>query len=71
MGPSGDEVLTTWPSVPAASIRGTKARMPLTTPVTLTPNTHVQSLGVVSQTLALGAPTPALLQSRWQAPWVA
>ena len=49
-------------------MRGTKARIPLTTPVTLTPCTQLQSLGVVCHTLALGAPTPALLQSTWHPP---
>ena len=42
--------------------------MPFTTPVTLTPKTQDQSLRVVCQTLELGAPTPALLHRRWQAP---
>ncbi len=68
MGPSGDEVFTTWPGWAPWSIRGTKARMPFTTPVTFTPKTQRQSFGVVSQIFELGAPTPALLQSTWHAP---
>src|SRR5580693_1083133 len=68
IGPSDDDVLTTCPASPASSMRGTKVRTPLTTPVTLTPNTQAQSFGVVCQTLALGAPTPALLHRTWQAP---
>ena len=70
MPPSPDEVLTTCPGSPDAIMRGTKARMPWTTPITLTPCTHRQSLRVVSHTRADGAPTPALLHSTWQAPKV-
>ena len=40
--------------------------MPLTTPVTLTLKIHLQSFGVVCQTFALGAPTPALLHRTWR-----
>ena len=68
IGPSPDEVFTTWPSWPDSIIRGTKVKMPFTTPVTLTPKTQDQSFRVVCQTLELGAPTPALLHRRWQAP---
>ena len=60
-----------WPSSPPAIMRGTKDWMPWTTPITLTPWTHFQSFTVVSQTLTDGAPTPALLKSRWQTPWIA
>src|SRR5437762_9946926 len=42
--------------------------MPCTTPNTLTPNTHFQSLGVDSHTRADGAPTPALLIRTLQTP---
>ena len=49
-------------------MRGTKAWIPLTTPVRFTLKTHLQSLGVVCHTFALGAPTPALLHRTWQAP---
>jgi hypothetical protein len=48
---------------------GNKARIPLTTPVTFTPNAQRKSFGVVAQTFELGAPTPALLHNTWQAPW--
>jgi hypothetical protein len=68
-GPSGEDVLTTRPGSPPASMRGTKAWMPWATPNTLTAKVQRQSLGVVSHTLAAGGPTPALLQSRWTAPW--
>ena len=36
--------------------------------MTLTPWTQRQSFGVVSHGVDEGAPTPALLTSRWQAP---
>src|SRR5207248_4577313 len=68
IGPSGDDVLMTTPSSPEASIRGTNAITPLATPKTFTPNVQRQSLGVVSQTLADGGPTPALLQRTCTAP---
>ena len=38
--------------------------MPFITPITFTPCTQRQSFGVVSQTFAFGAATPALLKSR-------
>src|SRR5881409_2312465 len=69
IGPSGDDVLITTPSSPDASMRGTNSTIPLATPNTLTPKVHRQSLGVVSQTLADGGPTPALLHSTWTAPY--
>ena len=68
MGPSVDDVLTTMPGSPASSMRGTKAMTPLATPKTLTPKVQRQSFGVVSQTLALGGPTPALFTSTCTAP---
>ena len=39
-----DVVFTTWPSSPCASIVGTNALMPLTTPITLTSRDQRQSL---------------------------
>ena len=66
--PSPDDVFTTWPGSPDSIMRGTNASTPCTTPITLTPCTHFQSLTVVSHTFADGAPTPALLHSTWHAP---
>src|SRR5688572_2568551 len=71
MPPSPEEVFITNPSSPDASMRGTNDWMPCATPRTLTPNTHSQSDGSVSQTSRLGTPTPALLHRMWQAPCVA
>src|SRR5436190_21218689 len=47
--PFPDVVLTTWPSSPEASIVGTNALMPLTTPITLTSSDQRQSLTWCSQ----------------------
>jgi hypothetical protein len=68
--PLPDDVLTTWPSSPPASMAGTKALMPWMTPHTLTPRAHAQSLTVWSHMRpSAPAPTPALLHRRWTAPW--
>ena len=67
--PSPDDVLITRPHSPDSSMRGTNASTPLTTPKTLTPRHHFQSLGSCSQGLPPPPEvTPALLNSRWQAP---
>ena len=72
MPPFPDEVLTTWPSSPASSIRGTKALMPWMTPHRLTARPHPQSFRVWSQIRpSAPAPTPALLQSTCTAPYAA
>src|SRR4051794_7953167 len=67
--PSPDDVFTTTPGSPLASMRGTNASAPHTTPNTLTPKHHRQSFASCSH----GFPpppevTPALLKSRWHAP---
>ena len=64
MPPSPDEVFITKPSCPASIMRGTKAWMPWITPWMLTPCTHFQSFGVVSQIFRFATLTPALLHSR-------
>ena len=61
-----DTVFTTCPSFPRASMRGTKLRIPFTTPNRLMENTQFQSERLCSQVKPKGEP-PALLQSRWQA----
>ena len=63
--PATDAVLTMCPSSPPASMRGTKARTPCTTPIRLTPMIHCQSARLVSQagTRSAGAATPALLHN--------
>src|SRR5579884_938892 len=66
--PRTEEVLTTWPPSPWASIRGTKAWMPCTTPSRLTPRTQSQSFSVVSVTGPPPPATPALLQRTWTGP---
>src|SRR5829696_10031315 len=69
MPPSPEDVLTTTPGSPDASIRGTKAMTPWATPNTLTPKHQRQSFDSCSQ--GLPPPplvTPALLNRRWQAP---
>src|SRR4051794_13901149 len=70
MPPSPEDVLTITPSSPPAIIRGTNVRIPFATPNTLTPKHHRQSFASCSH----GSPpppevTPALLNSRWHAPW--
>src|ERR1700691_2248059 len=72
MPPSMLDVLITTPVSPDAIMRGTNDSMPLATPKPLTEKHQAQSLGSCSQ----GRPpppevTPALLNSRWQAPSVA
>ena len=65
--PAIDTVFTTWPSVPAASMRGTNARTPCTMPMTFTPSVHSKSASVHSH---IRPPwnTPALLHSTCTAP---
>ncbi|HYL51998.1 MAG TPA: hypothetical protein VEZ15_08515 [Acidimicrobiia bacterium] len=67
--PAIDTVLTMWPGVPAASMRGTNARMPLRMPQRLTPSVHVKSDAGRSH-MRPPANTPALLQSTSTAPKV-
>src|SRR5918997_6576775 len=70
MPPLPDDVLTTWPSSPPASIAGTKALMPWITPQTFTSSAQRQSLSVWSHIRpSAPAPTPALLHRTWTAPW--
>ncbi len=69
MPPSGDEVLTTWPSSPCSTMCGMNTLRPLTTPKTLTSKVQRQSFGVFSQSCgSAGGPTPALLHSTWMLP---
>ena len=67
--PSPEEVTTTWPGSPLASIRGTNSLTPIPTPKTFTPKHQRQSLGSCCQ----GRPpppevTPALRNNRLHAP---
>src|SRR5579884_379532 len=64
--PASEAVFTTWPS-PCSMKRGTKARMPFTTPKRLTPSTHFQSVSVTSH-IGPPMPTPALLCTTCTAP---
>src|SRR5206468_10733902 len=69
--PSPDDVFTTMPGSPLARMRGTNASAPRTTPNTFTPKHQRQSFASCSH--GLPAPpdvTPALLKSRWHAPYV-
>lgn len=62
-----DPVFTTWPS-PCSTSRGTKVRMPWTTPQRLTPSTQRHSSAEVTQLRPNVPATPALLHTRWTAP---
>src|SRR2546423_5131059 len=64
MPPSGELVLTTWPGVSCAIMRGRKAWTPWKTPQTLTAKAHCQSLRSCCHIgPSAPEPTPALLQS--------
>ena len=59
------------PSSPPATMAGTKALMPWITPKRLTPMAQRQSLSSCSHMApSAPAPMPALLHTRWTAPWV-
>ena len=60
--PAIDTVLTMCAAVPAASMRGTNARIPCRMPQRLTPSVHAKSEGGRSH-MRPPANTPALLQS--------
>jgi len=60
--PAADDVFTICAGLPCRIILGTKAWTPWTTPIRLTPISHCQSSGVVSQIQPPEA-TPALLKS--------
>ena len=60
--PAIEIVFTTCPSVPAATMRGTNARMPCRIPHRLTPRVHSKSASVHSQSSPPWK-TPALLHS--------
>src|SRR5690242_2206819 len=69
MPPSPEDVLTTTPGSPDASIRGTNEIMPFAVPKTLTLKHQRQSLASCSHGLPPPPEvTPALLNKRWQAP---
>ena len=65
--PAADAVFTTWQSSPWASMPGTNARMPCSTPPRLTSSMAAQSSAPSSQATP-GRITPALLHSRWTSP---
>src|ERR1700722_13450823 len=70
--PLPDVVFTTCPSSSWASMCGTNALMPFTTPITLTSRDHRQSLTWCSQIWPSDPdPIPALLQTMWTAPYSA
>ena len=68
--PLPDVVFTTWPSVSWASMVGTKALIPLTTPMTLTSSDQRQSFTWCSQKWpSEPEPMPALLHTTCTAPY--
>ena len=69
MPPSPDDVVTTTPGSPEATMRGTKASTPLAVPNTLTEKHQRQSFGSCSHGLPPPPEvTPALFHSTWHAP---